>query len=48
MESLEIARPAIQQGKAALLEKWLSEDKITCSETLGDMVMPINAKLALR
>ena len=30
-----------------LLEKWLTEDKVTCSETLGDMVQPINPKLAL-
>jgi clathrin heavy chain len=47
VESVEIARPALQQGRIQLLEKWLSEDKITCSEALGDMVMPLNNKLAL-
>ena len=31
----------------ALLEKWLTEDKVTCSEQLGDMVLPLNPKLAL-
>jgi clathrin heavy chain len=31
----------------ALIEKWLGEDKLTCSEPLGDMVMPSNPKLAL-
>ena len=47
VESLELARPALQQGRAALLEKWLTEDKVTCSEQLGDMVLPLNPKLAL-
>jgi clathrin heavy chain len=47
-ESVELARPAIAQGRVQLLEKWLTEDKITCSEKLGDMVMPINAALALQ
>lgn len=46
-ESLELARPALQQGRVQLVEKWLAEDKVTCSEGLGDMVMPINQKLAL-
>jgi len=46
-ESLELARPALAQGRVQLLEKWLTEDKITCSEALGDLVMPINAALAL-
>jgi len=27
-ESLELARPVIQQGKKALLEKWLKENKV--------------------
>ena len=46
-ESLELARPALQQGRVQLVEKWLTEDKVTCSEGLGDMVMPINQKLAM-
>ena len=47
-ESIEISRPALSQGKVALIERWLSEDKITCSEALGDMVMQTgNPKLAL-
>jgi clathrin heavy chain len=28
-ESLELARPVIQQGKKALLEKWLKENKVS-------------------
>ena len=46
-ESVELARPALQQGKVPLVEKWLSEDKLTCSEALGDMIMALNPKLAL-
>ena len=38
-ESIELARPALMQGKVQLIERWLTEDKITCSEALGDMVM---------
>lgn len=48
IESVEIARPALQQGRGHLLEKWLSEDKVTCSEELGDMVAPFDARLALQ
>jgi clathrin heavy chain len=29
-ESLELARPVIQQGKKQLLEKWLKENKVSC------------------
>jgi clathrin heavy chain len=47
VESLELARPALAQGRVQLLEKWLAEDKISCSEQLGDVVMPINAAIAL-
>jgi clathrin heavy chain len=28
VESLELARPVLQQGRQQLLEKWLKEDKV--------------------
>ena len=28
-ESLELCRPALQQGRKQLLEKWLKEDKVS-------------------
>ena len=31
-ESIELARPVLQQGRANLLTKWLQEDKLECSE----------------
>jgi len=47
MESIELAKPVIQQGKQALLQKWTSEDKLECTEELGDLVKMVDAQLAL-
>lgn len=46
-ESLELARPVLLQGRKQLLEKWLKEDKLECSEELGDIVKSYDATLAL-
>ncbi|XP_052074388.1 clathrin heavy chain 1 isoform X1 [Mytilus californianus] len=46
-ESLELCRPVLQQGRKQLLEKWLKEDKLECSEELGDLVKPTDPTLAL-
>mmetsp|Transcript_10294 Transcript_10294/g.24653 ORF Transcript_10294/g.24653 Transcript_10294/m.24653 type:complete len:1703 (-) Transcript_10294:71-5179(-) len=48
VESVELARPALQQNRPQLLEKWLAEDKVECSEALGDLAAPYNAALALQ
>ncbi|KAI8117791.1 Clathrin heavy chain [Lucilia cuprina] len=37
-ESLELCRPVLLQGKKQLCEKWLKEEKLECSEELGDLV----------
>ena len=37
-ESLELSRLVVTQNKKNLLENWLGEDKIECSEELGDLV----------
>eukprot|EP01094_Clydonella_sp_ATCC50884_P017852 TRINITY_DN3190_c0_g1_i1.p1 TRINITY_DN3190_c0_g1~~TRINITY_DN3190_c0_g1_i1.p1 ORF type:complete len:1694 (+),score=825.21 TRINITY_DN3190_c0_g1_i1:167-5248(+) len=47
LESLELARPVLQQGKGQLLEKWLQEDKLSPTEELGDFVRQHDLKLAL-
>ncbi|EIW79173.1 clathrin heavy chain 1 [Coniophora puteana RWD-64-598 SS2] len=47
LESLELARPVLQQGRKQLLEKWLKENKLTCSEELGDIVRTHDMTLAL-
>ena len=46
-ESLELARPVLAQGRKHLLEKWLKEDKLECSEELGDLVRQQDMSLAL-
>ncbi|KAG8907666.1 hypothetical protein FRB99_002744 [Tulasnella sp. 403] len=46
-ESLELARPVLTQGRKELLEKWLKENKLECSEELGDVVRVYDTTLAL-
>ncbi len=47
IESIELCRPVLQKGRLNLVEQWLKEDKLECSEALGDMIMPFEAKMAL-
>ncbi len=47
MESIELAKPVIQQGKQQLLQKWIGEDKLECTEELGDLIKMVYAQLAL-
>ncbi|EPZ31434.1 clathrin heavy chain 1-like protein [Rozella allomycis CSF55] len=46
-ESIELARPVLMQGKKQLLEKWLKENKLECSEELGDIVKQQDVMLSL-
>jgi clathrin heavy chain len=46
-ESLELARPVLAQNRKNLLEKWLKEEKLECSEELGDAIRPHDLTLAL-
>lgn len=46
-ESLELVRPVLAQNRKHLLEKWLKEDKLECSEELGDIVRLHDMNLAL-
>jgi len=46
-ESIELAKPVLQQGRPQLMEKWLKDDKLTCSELLGDLIMPSDNGMAL-
>jgi len=50
IESIELARPVLQKGLPAGLthiEGWLKEDKLECSEDLGDLLKGANINLAL-
>lgn len=46
-ETIELARPVLQQDRKQLFEKWLKEDKLECSEELGDIVKPFDTTLSL-
>lgn len=46
-ESIDLATPVIQQDRKPLLEKWLRENKLECSEELGDLIRPHDTTLAL-
>lgn len=46
-ESIELAKPVLTQGKKGLLEKWLKDSKVECSEELGDIVRQFDCALAL-
>ena len=46
-ESLELVRPVLAQNRKHLLEKWMKENKLDCSEELGDIVRPHDLNLAL-
>jgi clathrin heavy chain len=46
-ETLELVRPVLQQNRKHLLEKWLKEEKLECSDELGDIVRSHDLNLAL-
>ncbi|KAF8451494.1 armadillo-type protein [Terfezia claveryi] len=46
-ESLELIKPVLAQNRKNLLEKWLKENKLECSEELGDLVRQHDIGLAL-
>lgn len=47
IESIELVRPVLAQNRKHLLEKWLKENKLECSEELGDVVRMHDTELAL-
>ncbi|KAK3233841.1 hypothetical protein CYMTET_55889 [Cymbomonas tetramitiformis] len=47
-ESVELARLVLSQNKKSLLENWLGEDKLECSEELGDLVKGNDVEMALQ
>ncbi|XP_065172053.1 clathrin heavy chain-like isoform X2 [Atheta coriaria] len=46
-ESLELVKPVLVQGRKPLLEKWLKDEKLECSEELGDLVKQAEPSYAL-
>mmetsp|Transcript_8561 Transcript_8561/g.28208 ORF Transcript_8561/g.28208 Transcript_8561/m.28208 type:complete len:444 (-) Transcript_8561:129-1460(-) len=48
IESLALAKLVIPQRKQALLQKWISEEKLECTQELGDLIKTVDAELALK
>jgi len=46
-ETVALTEQLASTGKLGLLEKWLREDKLACTETLGDALRASSASLAL-
>ena len=46
-ESIELCKPVVGQNRKELVEKWLKEEKLECSEPLGDLIKPLDSTLAL-
>ena len=47
MESLEICGVVLNQNKKQFIEDWISKDKLSYTEQLGDLVKPYDQNLAL-
>lgn len=47
-ETIELGRMFVQQGRHQVLEKWLGENKLECSDELGELIRPVDLKLALQ
>jgi len=48
VESLELCKPVFAQQRNQLIEEWLNNDKISCSEELGDIARQYDLKLSLQ
>ncbi|KAG0638061.1 armadillo-type protein [Tuber brumale] len=46
-ETIELVKPVLAQNRKHLLEKWLKENKLECTEELGDAVRVHDVNLAL-
>lgn len=44
---MELAKPVLAQNRKNFIENWLNQDKLECSEELGDLVKPFDINLAI-
>jgi len=47
IESIELARPVIQQNKMNLIEDWIKQGKLSMTDELGDLIRQANPHMAL-
>jgi clathrin heavy chain len=48
IETLELARVVLTQGRLELIQKWVEADKLDCCEELGDIVRQFDLKTAMQ
>ena len=48
MESLELVKLVLSQNKAHVVDEWIRNDKLECSEELGDIIRPYSKESAVR
>lgn len=48
IETIEIVKPLVMQGKKQLVENWFNEGKFTCSEELAEVVKQVDPNLSLK
>jgi clathrin heavy chain len=41
-ESVALCQPVLQAGKTQLVEQWISQNKLTMSDQLGDLIRQYN------
>jgi len=47
IESVELVKPVLSQGKKNLVEDWIRQDKLTHSTLLGETIKMFDPQLAL-
>ncbi|XP_078000561.1 clathrin heavy chain 1-like [Glandiceps talaboti] len=47
LEAIELCSTVIQEGRPQLIEKWVRDDKLECSEELSEMIKPIDMNLSM-
>lgn len=47
LESVELGLQLVAKNSVNVMEKWIKEDKLECSEQLGDLILPSTPNLAL-
>eukprot|EP00398_MALV-I-01_sp_L67-1_P000178 gene178-941_t len=48
LESEEVTRLVLAQNRKDFVEKWLDGDKLECTDSLCDIIKPVDAQLALK
>jgi len=48
IESIELVRPVLMQGKTNLVEDWVKNNKLTMTDELGDLIKQYNPQMALK